>query len=180
MNREKMMQRVTNKRGVLQVLASVFDPLGKWEPYTIWARLLFQEAVRAVKGWDDSDTLPEDLLDRFGGWQKSGADMERMRIRRWTATRETQDAEPELHVFSDASAKAYGVAAYRRMATRDGAVHVSLVFSKARVVPIKVANAGHHESIPRLELQAARLAAQTRAFIQRESGEYKCFFHWVD
>ena len=170
MSREKMMQKVTNKRGVLQVLASVFDPLGEFEPHTILARLIFQEAVRAVKGWDDADVLPEELLCRFGGWQRSGAELERIRIPRWTATRETQDAEPELHVFLDASAKAYGVAAYRRMATKDGAVNVSLVFAKARVVPIKVANTGHHESIPRLELQAARLAAQTRAFIQRESG----------
>ena len=75
---------------------------------------MFQKAVQAVKGWDDADRLPQSLLDEFRAWQESGVELERLRISRWTATRETQDGVNELHVFSDALADAYGVVAYRR------------------------------------------------------------------
>ena len=92
----------------------------------------------------------------------------------------TQDATPELHVFSDASAEGYGVVAYRRLAAANGEIHVAIVFAKAHVVPIKVADAGHHESIPRLELQAARLAAEVRAAIERESGPFGRVVMWTD
>ena len=163
----KFMLNVTNKRGMLKVIASVFDPLNAWSPWTIVARLMFQKAVQAVKGWDDADRLPQPLLNDFRAWQESGVELERLRIPRWTATRETQDGDSELHVFSDASAEAYGVVAYRRTVSRDGGIHVAFVTSRAHVVPVKVVAAGHHESIPRLELQAARLAAETRAAIER-------------
>ena len=85
-----------------------------------------------MKGWNDSDMLPEHILARFRSWQQSGVALEKIQIPRWTATRETQDAEPELHVFSDASAKAYGVAAYRRMATKDGTECSTGFFESAR------------------------------------------------
>ena len=133
---------------MLKVIASVFDPLNAWIPWAIEARLIFQRAVQAVKGWDDADVLPRPILEDFRAWQESGVDLERLRIPRWTATRATQDGRSELHVFSDASAEAYGVVAYRRMVAESGEIHVAFITSKAHVVPVKVAAAGHHESIP--------------------------------
>ena len=58
-NESRMNQVVTTKRGMLQVIASLFDPMGCAAPSIHIARLLFQKAVRAVKGWDDSDRLPQ-------------------------------------------------------------------------------------------------------------------------
>ena len=106
--------------------------------------------------------------------------MARFSIPRWTATPATQDSSPELHVFSDASAEGYGAVAYRRLAATSGEIHVAIVFAKAHVVPIKFADAGHHESIPRLELQAARLAAEIQAAIVRESEPYGRIVMWTD
>ena len=178
---DKFMKNVVNKRGMLQVIASVFDPLNAWSPWTIEARLIFQRAVQAVKGWNDADLLPQPILDEFKAWQESGIELERLRIARWTTTREAQDGENELHVFSDASAGAYGVVAYRRTVSSGGAIHVAFVGSKAHVVPVKVAAAGHHESIPRLELQAARLAAELRASVVREADRpFDRVFHHTD
>ena len=69
---------------------------------------------------------------------------------------------------------------YQRLVAASGEIHVAIVFAKAHVVPIKVADAGHHESIPRLELQAARLAAEVYAAIVRESGPYQRVVMWTD
>lgn len=55
---------------------------------------------------------------------------------------------PELHVFTDASAIAYGAAAYHLWNTMKGP-HVTLVSAKARVAPVK------QTTIPRPELMAA-------------------------
>ena len=52
-------------------------------------------------------------------------------------------------MFSDASELGYGVAAYLRQVDVENNIHVSLVFGKSRVSPIKSV------TIPRLELTAA-------------------------
>ena len=59
----------------------------------------------------------------------------------------------ELHGFSDASEAAYAEVIYLHMTDTAGLVHVALVTSKTKVVPIK------QLSIPRLELCGAHLLA---------------------
>ena len=46
----KFLLEVFNKRGMLKVIASVYDPLNVLNPWIILARLLFQRAVQIVKG----------------------------------------------------------------------------------------------------------------------------------
>ncbi|XP_052750564.1 uncharacterized protein LOC128200612 [Galleria mellonella] len=60
----------------------------------------------------------------------------------------------ELHVFADASAQAYAAVAYWRFVYPNGDVQLALICSKSRVAPLKPS------SIPRLELQAALIAAR--------------------
>ena len=61
--------------------------------------------------------------------------------------------------------------AYIRWTNAVGEVHVALLFSRAHVVPIDMAKKilkdqeNHHDSMPRLELTAARLAAIVRDMI---------------
>lgn len=64
----------------------------------------------------------------------------------------------QLHVFTDASELSYGCAAYLRMETTSG-VRCSLVMARSRVAPLK------HQSIPRLELEAALLGARMMRMI---------------
>ena len=64
----------------------------------------------------------------------------------------------ELHIFSDASAIAYGSVIYLRCIYADGSVSVSFVVGKCRLAPSK------QVSIPRLELTAAVLS--TRLYVQ--------------
>ena len=60
---------------------------------------------------------------------------------------------PELHVFADASEYGFGAVAYVRV-VYDGVVSCALLLAKSRNAPIKPL------FIPRLELQAAVLAAR--------------------
>ena len=84
---------------------------------------------------------------------------------------------------------------YRCYTGGGGEVHVMLLFAQAHVVPLAMARQAlkdeenHHDSIPRLELMAARLAAQLHDMISRESGEVysrtflysdsECILKWI-
>ena len=59
-------------------MASMFDPLGEWEPHTIV--LSFQEAVWAVKGWDDANTLPKSIEQIWSAtkWRRIGTNEDSM------------------------------------------------------------------------------------------------------
>ena len=70
----------------------------------------------------------------------------------------------ELHHFADASEVTYIVVSYLRVVTTDGCVSCTLVMAKSRLAPIKKL------TVPRLELQAATLAARQNTLLHKELG----------
>ena len=50
---------------MIQVIASIIDPLGFMEPFVIWARLILQKVLQIVKSWDSKD-VPAEFLTEFG------------------------------------------------------------------------------------------------------------------
>ena len=140
------------QRIVLSVVSAVFDPIGLIIPYTIKARLLLKEIWRLnCQRWDD--LLPEDISHRFLEWCSALPKLEQFSIQRSFFPGIPEDIE--LHVFGDSSAEVFCAVAYLRGKIA-GATHtnVSFVFAKARVAPMKTL------SVPKLELQAALLAAR--------------------
>lgn len=69
-----------------------------------------------------------------------------------------------VHHFCDASEKSYGVVSYLRMVDKEKRVHCSFVNGKERVAPMK------QQTIPRLELCAAVLAAKVDKCLRKELG----------
>lgn len=67
----------------------------------------------------------------------------------------------QLHVFSDASTKAKRVVVYWRW-IKNNKIHVAFVACKCRVAPVKPT------TVPRLELQAALLAARLAETVLKE------------
>ena len=178
-DKAKTEMKVETKRQMLQVIASVFDPLGFMEPFVIWARLILQKVLRRVESWDSKD-VPTEYLAEFTEWHAGFARLMEFRISRWTATLETMDGKVTLHGFSDSSGRAYGAVYYVRRESEDGHIHVAIVCAKSHVVPLKDVEACHMDSTPRLELQAARLSARMRATIEQETGGFDEIVMWTD
>lgn len=132
------------KRSLLAEISKLFDPLGFFSPVTIKGKLLMQEAWKLKIDWDDS--LPEEVKNEWRSLQTELKELQQVSLPRATAC---ENEGCTLHVFCDASSKAYGAAAYLVTSTRS-----SLLTSRARVTPIK------SRTIPQLELTALLLGTK--------------------
>ncbi|GFY40821.1 reverse transcriptase domain-containing protein [Trichonephila inaurata madagascariensis] len=104
--------------------------------------------------WDE--IVPDEIVKIFNDWWDD--------LKKWSNIRITRHyfygALPKdihnikLHLFSDASIKAYGTVAYLRVELNDGNIITSFVASKGRVAPLKTL------LLPRLELMGALLSAR--------------------
>ncbi len=142
------------KRGVLSLLARMFDPLGFVLPFTVTARFLFQDIWRLGLAWDED--LPKDLQTAFKKWLDGLETLKEVSIPRsffkgrWTGS----ICNIELHAFGDASLKGYGACVYMRYRDASGGVQCTLVRSCARVAPME------RKTLPRLELLGCLVTAQ--------------------
>jgi len=143
-----------HSRHPYRLTSSVFDPLGLVTPVTITAKPLLQEL------WQDSVPWDTVLNDTYQfKWVSLTADI-LIASQQWFPRQyipSMLSANPSvttLHVFADASPKAYGAVAYIQCGN-----YSSLVMSKSRVAPIK------QHSLPRLELMAAVVAAHLGSFV---------------
>ena len=173
---EKAKIKVETQRDMMRLVHSVYDPLGIVSPYVLRGRIFSQEANNLNLGWDTK--LPEDLLKSFNDWHKTIDHLKDIKLPRWTSTPEFKGSKCDLVVCSDASKEGYGCVAYiRRHFPGVEKAQVSFIYSKSHVVPTQMHKnplknqEDHMDSIPRLELLAARLAAIVRDLLVRESGE---------
>ena len=162
-----------SKRYMLKIVASVFDPLGLICPIIVQGRLLFQEANRSCKGWDDS--VSPDCANKWLKWVASLKELETVRIPRCIQPSIFIDSVCERHVFSDVSQHAYGACAYIRCVSKDAVINTKLICGKSKVVPMK------ETTIPRLVLQAAVLAVRMQANLAQEmSIMFDKTYFWTD
>lgn len=118
------------KREVLKILMSVEE---------IW---------RSGVGWDEAILAPQKA--KWEKWIALLPQLSSMKIPRCYLQTicDYNNTSVELHTFVDASENGYASVAYCRIRSNNNII-VSLVVSKTRVAPLKLA------SIPRLELMAA-------------------------
>ena len=109
--------------------------------------------------WDEE--VPHDIKKSWQKWILSMSSVGSLSIPRCLKPVEFDDAYVELHHFADASEHAYGACSYLRFVNHQGRIHTALVWSKAKVAPLKPM------TIPRLELEAAVLAARADSQIRR-------------
>ncbi|KAL1246774.1 hypothetical protein QQF64_034281 [Cirrhinus molitorella] len=137
------------KRSVLRSSAQIFDPIGFLTPFTIRVKCLFQEMWRQGLGWDEE--LPPELSQAWQQWCMELPQIHQIVIPRWYGTNELSEQSQVLHVFTDASEKAYGAVGYLQGQT---SAVTRLVASKSRVAAIETI------TLPRLELMGALIGAR--------------------
>ena len=174
---ERARREIRTLRQILSFIAAIFDPMGHFCAVILRARLEFQKFV--ALGYDWNDIIPADELKPFLEWMDSIAGLANITISRWTSELAYKDAETSLIVFSDSSKEGYGMVAYiRRAIDKNSVALVRQVYGKARVVPlnfherkIPCQEENPSESMPKLELEAARLACLAQDMLNRESRE---------
>ena len=151
---------VVTKRSILQDSSRVYDPLGLLSLVTIRAKLLMQELWQQSVDWDEP--LDQQLRDK---WRNIVIDLQNSTGTTMTRRYFPGDTENDectahhLHIFADASMKAYGVVVY----ICKGNI-TSFVIAKTRVAPIK------QLTLPQLELMAALVATRLGKFVTDSLG----------
>lgn len=159
------------KRQVLQIMMSVFDPLGLISHILIYPKILIQMIWRSGIDWDSR--INDDHFEHWQIWTKSLAVIENLKIPRWIGF-SSKNSNVQLHVFVDAGEEGFAAAAYVRVITPEG-IKCNLVSAKSKVSPLKPL------SIPRLELQAAVIGARLAKFVNASfSKPVQEQYFWTD
>ena len=116
--------RIPTQRNLLKFTSSIFDPLGITAPLIIRLRCIMQLAWSTGQQWDKP--IPEDQLAEFQQWTDEIDHLENIQLPRQLHNYRSQPEHHELHVFSDASEKAFAAVAYLRTTHNDS--HVSITF----------------------------------------------------
>ncbi|XP_054708996.1 uncharacterized protein LOC129218696 [Uloborus diversus] len=163
-----------SKRVVLKSVLKIFDLLGILLPFTVRMKSLLQETWQRGIGWDEN--LPNDLKYEWESWCSEIDHLPKFEISRKYFPGGLENFDTiELHIFSDASPKAYGAVAYFRCAKIDNEIRTSLVWAKCRVSPIK------RLTIPRLELMDAIIAARMCKYLKTVFSSHVLDVHiWSD
>ena len=145
------------RRGLLSMLSSLYDPLGFMVPVIIPPRLWQRELNE--RDWDDP--ISQEETSRWNAWLKELNKLQDLEIPRSFKSEDHDAVYFELHYFADASSVAYGVVCYLRTIDRKENIKCSFVFGKGHLAPRGL-------TIPKLELEAAVLAARLDKFLRME------------
>ena len=140
-----------DRRSVLSIIASVYDPLGFIAPFVLSGKMILQQMCREDVTWNQP--LPVHLLPRWKLWLHNLTQLSTVIIPRcFVIPQFGKVVRRELHHFSDASTMGYGQCTYLKQINEHGDICCSFVIGKARVTPLKMI------TIPRLDLTAALLS----------------------
>jgi len=141
---------VCTKRGILSLVARIFDPLGVFAPAVFLAKSIMQRTWQLGMTWDEP--LPNNIHDEWIAFVSDLPSLLNIRVPRHLNS--SRGAPCYLIGFCDASQLGYAAVVYVRMADVDVNASVFLIGTKTKLAPIKSL------TIPRLELNAALLLAR--------------------
>lgn len=159
------------KRKVLSVTQRIFDPVGFTAPVSLIPKLILQETWIQKMKWDEE--LSETLKQQFSNWLKGINLLSQVQIPRWLNICPEREKEISLHVFSDASKRAYATCIFIRAETSEG-IKIQLVNAKSRVAPIK------ELTIPRLELLSCLIGARLAKNVKNDLSLHVNTIFWSD
>ncbi|GFS41146.1 uncharacterized protein TNIN_66531 [Trichonephila inaurata madagascariensis] len=137
--------------GFTRVLSGrIFDPIGFLGSFALRIKYLMQKVWLLDVEWDES--LPDDINSLWADWCEEVPQLTDFSIPRcyFSDLLVNNFKTLELHLFSDASTKAYGTVSYR-VTSSNKEILTSFVASKNRIAPLKTL------TLSRLELMGALL-----------------------
>ena len=169
------------RRLILSQIASLYDPYGFLNPYSLQAKILMRQTVlelRTLKGisedhaWDIP--ISNQIYIKWKSYFKGMYRIEDLIFERCVSPI-IYVGKPTLVLFSDGSKNLYGTCAYIRWKLQNGSFDSRLLMSKNRLSPIK------QITIPRIELNGCAMSCRVRQTIERELGiEFESVIHLTD
>ena len=161
------------QRKVISLTASIFDPIGFLAPFIVQAKIFVQSLWKLRQGWDEK--VPEEIQQEWSIWQNELQSLAEFLVPWFYRLVMVSPTSIQLHLFGDASEKAFCAVAYFRFEYPGGERQCAFAAAKTRVAPVKPL------SIPRLESQAAVLSVQLACTIQKEHDyEVSSSYYWSD
>ena len=163
---------ITTRRAISSDMGKIFDPIGLLTPVTLQCKILFQMTWEHEIGWDDD--VGATITDPFKAWMIGLHHLSELRIPRFVANFAIEKIQ--LHLFCDASEKAYGAAIYAR-SLGTSQTKSTLLCSKSRLAPRETL------SIPRLVRCSMVLGAQMIQTVQttvNQNGFTTEIYAWSD
>ncbi|GFV85277.1 uncharacterized protein TNCV_929071 [Trichonephila clavipes] len=158
-NCQKNEGKAITKRSLLSIANHIFDPIGFTAPVTLKPKLILQEIWKLKLKWDEN--LPKDILNQVKKWLEQLPILASIKIPRCLNLSSNGIKRLTLHVFCDASKKAYAACVFLRVEYEEN-VFVKLIQAKARVAPLK------DISIPRLELLSCTIGTRLAASVKND------------
>ncbi|GFS34677.1 DUF1758 domain-containing protein [Trichonephila inaurata madagascariensis] len=150
---------ITTKRSLLSIANHILDPIGFMAPVTLKPKLILQEIWKLKLKWDEN--FPENILNQVKQWLEQLPILAGIKIPRCLNLSSNGIKQIALHVFCDASKKAYAACVFLRVEYEEN-VFVKLIQAKAWVAPLK------DISIPRLELLSCTLETRLAASVKND------------
>ena len=162
---EEIESPTDTKRTFLRKVAKMFDPLGFISPFVLCIKLLFQNLWLEEKDWDDN--LGQECQAQWNRLKSQIPKISELSIPR-KLFREGQVTNRTLVVFCDASESAYAACVYLVTEYTQGLNSSELVFSKARVAPVRFGGKKMTPelSIVRLELLGMEVGANILTYVR--------------
>ena len=162
----KIVKSTITKRSILSCVSSVFDPLGLVSPVVILGKILVSDLWKLNCKWDDKVT--EEFEVRFKYVRDELSQIDCIEFPRFVVV----PGRCQLHVFCDASEKAFGAVAY----SVDLSFQTSnLLVSKARVCPQQKL------TIPKLELTSVNIGCKlAHTLMNNSSFRFESRTVWSD
>ena len=166
-NEVNMTDKIITKRDVLRASSRIYDPLGLIGPITVRNKIFMQELWKHGMHWDEQLSTKHALQ-----WTEI-ADNNRkatyLEITRLYTNGNLGYSNATLHIFTDASSKAYGACAYVVIGDQS-----TLIMAKNKVAPLKKV------TIPKLELMGAVIGARLLKYIMENVSNISNAILWTD
>ena len=152
------------RRGILSTLFSIYDPLFLVAPAVLPGKRMFQELCSHGASWDD--VIDPEIQSKWNTWISELPLLSSYEIPRCLLPKRSEEMTVQIHTFCDGSMTAYGAVSYLRVKLgTEQEARCNIIMAKSRLTPL---NKGSLKTVPRIELNSAKLAVILHKQIESE------------